>query len=135
LATAARSEVALFMSIFRHIAERRIQEAIQAGQLDDLALRGQPIPREDLSGVPETLSMAYKILKNSGFLPEELQLQQEILTLRDLLATCEKTDVQQSTRKRLTLRQLQLDMLMEKRGRNLADSAYQVKLRERLTRE
>ncbi|MEJ2469522.1 MAG: DUF1992 domain-containing protein [Desulfuromonadales bacterium] len=123
------------MSIFRHIAERRIQEAIQAGQLDDLALRGQPIPREDLSGVPETLRMAYKILKNSGFLPEELQLQQEILTLRDLLATCEKTDVQQSTRKRLTLRQLQLDMLMEKRGRNLADSAYQVKLRERLTRE
>ena len=69
------------MSIFASIAERRITEAIQNGLLDDLSLKGKPIPREDLSAVPEELRMGYKVLKNAGYLPEELQLRQEILSL------------------------------------------------------
>ncbi len=123
------------MSIFALIAERRIQEAIKNGLLDDLALKGQPIPHEDLSGVPEELRMGYKILKNAGYLPEELQLQQEILSIRDMLQVCTDPEGRSEARQKLTLRQLQYDMLMEKKGRSLASREYQEKLEARLRRK
>src|SRR5210317_1337416 len=104
------------MSILHNLAERRILEAIREGALDDLALRGQPIPREDFSGVPEELRMGYKILKNAGYLPEELQLQQEILALQDLLKACTSAEEQEEARRKLSLRRLHFEMLMEKRG-------------------
>ena len=118
----------MFMSILHTLAERRILEAIKEGVLDDLTLRGQPIPHEDLSGVPEELRMAYKMLKNAGYLPEELQLQQEILALQDLLNVCTSAEEQEKTRRKLTLRRLHFEMLMEKRGSSLAIREYQAKL-------
>ncbi len=123
------------MSIFYLIAERRIQEAIKDGLLDDLAMKGQPIPHEDLSAVPEELRMGYKILKNAGYLPEELQLQQNILSIKDMLQACTDLEGRSEARQKLTLRQLQLDMLMEKKGRSLASREYQDKLEARLLRK
>ena len=116
------------MSILHNLAERRILEAIREGALDDLALRGQPIPREDLSGVPEELRMGYKILKNAGYLPEELQLKKEVLALQDMLQACTSAEEQEETRRKLTLRRLHFEMLMEKRGSSLAIRDYQARL-------
>ena len=121
------------MSILHNLAEQRILEAIRDGVLDDLALRGQPIPREDLSGVPEELRMGYKILKNAGYLPEELQLQQDIIALQDMLKACTSPEEQQETQRKLTLRRLHFDMLMEKRGSSLAIREYQAKLQARVS--
>lgn len=116
------------MSLLNNVAERRILEAIQEGVFDDLALRGQPIPREDLSGVPEELRMGYKILKNAGYVPEELQLRQEILALKDLLSACTSLEEKEEARRRLSLRRLQFEMLMEQRGSSVAIREYQSKL-------
>ena len=116
------------MSILHNLAERRILEAIKEGVLDDLALRGQPIPREDLSGVPEELRLGYKILKNAGYLPEELQLNKEILALKDMLSACTSAGEKEDAQRKLTLRRLQFDMLMEKRGSSVAIREYQAKL-------
>lgn len=118
--------------MFASIAERRIREAIQEGLLDDLALKGKPIPHEDCAGVAEELRMGYKILKNAGYIPEELQLHQEILSLQDMLRLCTDPEQQQETRRKLTLRQLHFDMLIEKKGRNLAIREYQGRLQDRL---
>ena len=38
-----------------------------------------------LVGVPEHLRMGYKILKNAGVLPEEMQLKKEMVSLKTLL--------------------------------------------------
>lgn len=122
------------MSIFALIAERRIQEAIQNGSLDNLALKGQPLPKEDLTGVPEDLRMGYKILKNSGHLPEELQIRQDILTLQDLLQACSEPEEKATTQRKLTLRQLHYNLLMEKKGQSLAHLQYLAKLEARLLR-
>ena len=116
------------MSILHNLAERRILEAISDGIFDDLSLRGQPIPHEDLSGVPEELRMGYKILKNAGYLPEELQVKQEILALHDMLQACTSAEEKEKTRRKLTLRRLQFDMMMEKRGSSLAIREYEAKL-------
>ena len=51
-------------SAIQYIAEKRIAEAMDKGEFDNLPGRGKPLEIEDLSAVPEDLRMAYKILKN-----------------------------------------------------------------------
>jgi len=68
------------------IAERKIKEALERGELKDLPGEGRPLDLEDLRGVPEDLQMAYKILKNAGYAPEEVTAQKEIARTEDLLA-------------------------------------------------
>ena len=116
------------MSPFALIAERRILEAQQQGLFDDLALKGQPIAREDLSSIPEELRMAYKILKNAGYLPPELELQREIVSLRELLDCCHDVEERKILRKRLTEKQLHYQVLAEKHGGNPAFAEYRLKL-------
>jgi len=130
--SASTSDKMTSMSIFASIAERRITEAIQNGLLDDLSLKGKPIPHEDLSAVPEEMRMGYKVLKNAGYLPEELQLRQEILNLKDMVQACSDPEERAATKSKLTIRQLQFEMLMEKRGRSLAWGDYENKLQARL---
>ena len=68
------------------MAERRIEESMRRGEFDDLAGKGKKIEFEDDSMVPEDLRMAYKILKNAGYIPPELLEEKEIVTAMDLLA-------------------------------------------------
>ena len=70
---------------FRIIAEKKIRESLDRGELDDLPGRGRPLKLEDDSGVPEDLRMSYKILKNADYLPPELAEGKEIANARDLL--------------------------------------------------
>lgn len=70
------------------IAEQRIQEAIQAGSFDNLSGFGKPLELEDDSKIPEDLRMAYKILKNAGCLPPEIQNRKEAANLLELLDNC-----------------------------------------------
>ena len=51
------------MDPFFWLAERRIQDAVDAGLLDDLPGRGQPLELEDLSRVPAELRGGYLLLK------------------------------------------------------------------------
>lgn len=74
--------------IFRKIAERKIEEAIEQGELDDLPLAGKPLRLDDLDGVPEELRSAFRVLKNANVLPEEVQLQQQMSELRSALRDC-----------------------------------------------
>lgn len=75
------------MNAFSKIAEQRIREAIENGELDNLEGAGKPLDLHDETWVPEDLRMAYRILKNSGCIPPELELRKEIVNLRDLLNT------------------------------------------------
>lgn len=56
------------MNLLDQIAEARIQEAIERGDLRDLPGAGQPLVLDDDSAVPEVLRAAYRLLKNAGFL-------------------------------------------------------------------
>jgi hypothetical protein len=76
-------------SIIQAIAERKIQQAITEGTLADLQhWKDKPLPPDDMANVPADLRMAYRLLKNAGYMPEEIALQQEITCLEQLLATC-----------------------------------------------
>lgn len=63
------------------IAERRIAEAVARGELDNLPGQGRPLDLDDDALVPEDLRLAYRILKNAGFVPPEVQALNEIAEL------------------------------------------------------
>src|SRR5260221_6764096 len=73
-------------SIIGRIAERKIQEAIEEGQFDNLPGKGKPIVFDDDPATPPELRMANKILKNAGVLPEWVQVQKDIQAERDEIA-------------------------------------------------
>jgi hypothetical protein len=120
------------MDLFAHLAEQKIREAISRGELDNLALRGQPIQAEDYSDVPEELRLGFKILKNAGFLPEELELRRELATLQDLLDACRDPEEGARLRRRLSQKQLHYNVLMEKSRRNPAFHRYAGRIAARL---
>ena len=86
------------LSIIQSIAERKIQQAMAEGTLADLShWKNKPLPPDDMANVPADLRMGYRLLKNAGYLPEELALHKEITRLEQLLETCtdEKEKVRQ----------------------------------------
>ena len=54
------------------LAERKIAEAIASGELDNLPGEGQPLDLDDDALIPEELRLAYRILKNAGYVPPEV---------------------------------------------------------------
>lgn len=77
------------LSIIQTIAERKIQQAITEGTMADLShWRNKPLPPDDMVNVPSELRMGYRLLKNAGYVPEEVALQKEITRIEDLLASC-----------------------------------------------
>ncbi|HDN2513677.1 MULTISPECIES: DUF1992 domain-containing protein [Providencia] len=73
------------MSVIDLWAERHIQEALSRGELSNLAGEGKALQLEDDSLVPPELRAGYRLLKNSGYLPAELQQRKDALTLSHLL--------------------------------------------------
>jgi hypothetical protein len=70
---------------FQKIAEKKIREAMDDGQFDNLAGKGKPLQLEDDRHIPQDIRLAHKILKNAGCLPPELELRKEILSIEELL--------------------------------------------------
>lgn len=99
------------MICFEKIAERRIQEAINNGVLDDLPGAGKPLVLEDDSHVPEDLRVAYKILKNAGFVPPEISLRKEISQVEDLLSGMAETKAKYRQVKKLNYLIMKLNMM------------------------
>lgn len=107
------------MDILATIAERKIREAMERGEFKDLAGRGKPlVMEEDLAGVPAELRMAYKVLKNAGFVPPEVELRNEIVSLRELVNAVEDDEERRKKQRELDFKLLKLSM-MRKRPMNL----------------
>ncbi|CAM3151064.1 DUF1992 domain-containing protein [Paenibacillus lupini] len=104
------------MDFMSSMVEQRIKEAMAKGQFDNLKGKGQPLELEDNSHVPEELRVAYKLLSNAGMIPEEMVIQKEIVSLRDLIRLCQNPDEQAVLKKKLTEKEIRYKMLMEARG-------------------
>jgi hypothetical protein len=73
------------MNVLAELAERAIREAQERGEFDDLKGQGRPLPESGDPFMPETLRMAYKVLKNAGYIPKEVEDQREIRSLIECL--------------------------------------------------
>ena len=130
------------MGMMSWLVEQRIQESMRNGEFEDLPGHGKPLELEDLSGVPEELRMSFKIMKNSGLVPEEVSLRAECVTLEGLLATCHnsggtETSEGKAIRAKLSLKRLRLQELLRERGldSNPAFMQYSVQIHEQIIRE
>ena len=73
------------MSVLDAIAERRIEEALAQGDLDNLPGAGAPLDLAEDPLVPEDLRVAYRLLRNAGFVPPELEAHRELRRVEQLL--------------------------------------------------
>jgi hypothetical protein len=119
------------MICFQKIAERRILEAIKEGAFDDLPGAGQPLNLEEDSHVPEDLRVAYKILKNAGYLPQEVALRKEIEQTEDLLARMEDTRAKYRQLKKLNFLIMKLNMTRKAATGLEKNQRYEKKLVDR----
>jgi hypothetical protein len=55
------------------LAERKIEEALARGEFERLPGAGRPLDLADDALVPEDLRLAYRILKNAGYAPREVE--------------------------------------------------------------
>src|SRR3990170_4772243 len=67
--------------MFDVIAEQKIAEAIARGALDTLPGAGRPLDLDDDALIPAELRLAYRILKNAGYVPPEVETLNEIAQL------------------------------------------------------
>jgi hypothetical protein len=95
------------------LAEKKLEEAARAGAFDNLPGAGKPLVLDDDRLIPEDLRVAYRILKNAGFVPPELDARREAAGLRRLLAAA--TD--DGERKKAAARLALIEAALEARGR------------------
>jgi hypothetical protein len=122
------------MDVLAAVAERKILEAIERGEFDDLPGKGKPLDLSDEPMVPPELRVAYKVLKNAGYLPPELELRSEIVRLRDLIDAIGSEEEKRAKRKELNVKLLRFN-IMKKRPVNLEGvPEYKDRVLEKLSR-
>jgi hypothetical protein len=115
---------------FEQIVERRIAEALARGEFDDLPGQGRPLEIEDERLVPEELRVAYRLMKNAGYLPDELGLFAELGSVEQLLREATRDDERAAASARLRLLLDRLDRTRS--GAILAEAWYYERLLSRL---
>jgi hypothetical protein len=121
------------MNFFAKIAERRIKEAMESGEFDNLEGMGKPITFEDETMIPEDLRMVYRILKNAGCIPPELELRNEVVNMSALINTIDDDKERLKKIREFNFKLLRLNII-RKRPFNLDEfPEYEFKVADKLT--
>lgn len=91
------------MLILDTLAEERTLKALDAGEFDDLPGMGKPLELDDDRLVPEALRMAFRVLKDAGFVPPEVEIRREIGELQRCIL-----DLEDDTERRCAIARLNL---------------------------
>lgn len=103
------------MDKFGRLSEERIRKAYEEGEFEQLPGLGKPLPKDSLEGIPEELKMAYRLMKNAGFTPDEMTIKNEMLTIEDLIRRSEDELEKEELRKKLNAKLLQYNGLLAKK--------------------
>ncbi|PYS81994.1 MAG: DUF1992 domain-containing protein [Acidobacteria bacterium] len=108
--------------MFDRLVEKKIREAMRAGEFDDLEGAGRPVNLDAYFSTPEELRAGYAVLKSAGVLPEEAQLLREINELKEKLEACRDGDERERLRRAAGDLTLKYNLLVERyRGRRRSD--------------
>ena len=100
--------------IGRHLAQSHV-----SGELKTAASYGKPLNLGDgYDETPAELRMGYKILKDAGVVPPEVELMQHIEAQRREFEALPEGVAKQAARQRLSEMQQQLALRLEKLGRS-----------------
>jgi hypothetical protein len=119
------------MKSLESLVERRISEAQARGELDDLPGAGAPLELDDDRLVPEELRVAYRVLKNAGCVPPEVEVLRDIHDLERALAHEKVPDERRRLRARMNALLLRTSM-DKRRGSLRIEDAYFEKIAQKL---
>jgi hypothetical protein len=119
------------LNVLAALAEARIEEAMRQGAFDDLPGAGRPLDLDDDRLVPEPLRAAYRILKNAGFVPPEIEARRERAAFTALIARLDDSPVRRHALAKLALLEAKLE---ESSLRLRREPCYEAKLVQRLSR-
>lgn len=115
------------MHFLDFLAEQRIAEAERDGLLKDLPGAGAPLDLDDDKLIPEDLRMAYRILKNAGYVPPAVTALRELADLEALLRRAEGA-VRTTALRKLDLLRMQLEAVTPTRAALIRRDAYHDRL-------
>lgn len=98
---------------FEDPVEVKIKAAMAEGQFDNLPGKGKPLDLKGYIETPEHLRTAYHILKNAGFVPEEVRLKKEMELIREKLKDCKSEAEKEKLSKELADMTQQFNFYME----------------------
>ena len=93
---------------------RHLQQAAESGELSRIAGYGKPLPEDaGWEATPEELRMPFKILKNAGFVPPEVELFHERARLNAALQACQVDSERIALQSQLSALQQKLSVRLE----------------------
>ena len=98
---------------FEDAVENKIRKAMAEGEFDNLPGKGKPLDLSKDRLVPEHLRTAYHILKNAGFVPEEIRLKKEMELLKEKISACNSKEDEDTLLKQLADISQQYNFYME----------------------
>ena len=98
------------MYLIDKLAEEKISEAIRCGELDNLSGAGKPLRLDDDALIPEELRAGFRLLKNSGYLPPDLDLRKEIGSVETLIVQARSLEEREVLNRRLRYLLLKLSV-------------------------
>jgi hypothetical protein len=93
---------------------RHLREALASGELAGTAGFGRPLPEDaGWDATPEALRMPFKILKNAGVLPPEIEWLHERAALEQAVAACTTETERSALRGKLSDLQMKIALRLE----------------------
>lgn len=115
------------------IAEQKILKAMEERDLNSPRWKNKALPLKDDHLVPEDLKIAYKILKNSGYLPPEVEERKEIRRIEDLIASTEDEHERLKQMKKLNVLLLKVEEKRAFRSNIASQDDYYRKVVEKIS--
>ena len=98
--------------------DKIVKRAIREGVLDNLEGRGQPLAPDPFASLPKEIRDTYRILKQSGCTPPEVERMKEINALKSKLERKEMDrEASDEIRKKIMFKEVEVKMAMERISR------------------
>jgi hypothetical protein len=94
--------------------EGAIRSAIERGEFDNLKGKGKPLDLNEYFDTPEDIRLSYTLLKNAGYVPDEIQLLNQISELKAKIKLEKDEERILELRKLLRDTQLKYDLSIER---------------------
>ena len=98
---------------FEKIAQQKIQEAIDAGEFDDLPNAGEKLDLDAYFALPPQLRMAYSVLKSANCVPQEIELLNGVARAEAALIAADPLN-RERLRRDLESARLRLDVALDR---------------------
>ncbi len=91
-----------------------VREAERSGEVKKLPGYGKPLELDEDTHVPPKYRMAYRVLKNAGYKPPEVEMIQRVSELREMIDAEANPGRRESLQTELRALQQKLDVALDK---------------------